>query len=74
VFLHDCANAIWSLKGPKGFHLSILVIFFFSKKFKHIAKGVSIFHLKLGSSHKLPNFPPFEDTPPITMADLIASN
>jgi hypothetical protein len=27
VFLHDCANANWSLKGPKGFHLSTLVTF-----------------------------------------------
>jgi hypothetical protein len=27
VFLHDCANAIWSLKKSKGFHLSILVTF-----------------------------------------------
>ncbi len=31
VFLHDCANAIWSLKGPKGLHLSTLVIFFRQK-------------------------------------------
>jgi len=27
VFLHDCVNANWSLKGPKGFHLSTLVTF-----------------------------------------------
>jgi hypothetical protein len=27
AFLHDCANAIWSLKGPKGPPLSILVTF-----------------------------------------------
>jgi hypothetical protein len=27
MFLHDCANAIWSLKAPKGLHLSTLVIF-----------------------------------------------
>jgi len=26
VFLHDCANAIWSLKGTKAPHLSTLVI------------------------------------------------
>jgi len=31
VFLHNCANAIWSLKGPKGFHISILVTFFCQK-------------------------------------------
>jgi hypothetical protein len=27
VFLHDYANAIWSLKGQESLHLSILVIF-----------------------------------------------
>jgi hypothetical protein len=27
VFLHDCANAIWSLKRWEGLHLSILVTF-----------------------------------------------
>jgi hypothetical protein len=27
MFLHDCANAIWSLKGLGGLHLSTLVIF-----------------------------------------------
>jgi hypothetical protein len=31
VLLHDCANAIWSSKGPKGFHLSTLIIFFCQK-------------------------------------------
>jgi hypothetical protein len=28
MFLHDCANAIWSLKEPEGFHISVLVTFF----------------------------------------------
>jgi hypothetical protein len=31
VFLHDCANAIWSLKGPKGPHLSTFVTSFHQK-------------------------------------------
>jgi hypothetical protein len=31
VFLHNCVNAIWSLKGPKGSHLSTLVIFLHQK-------------------------------------------
>jgi hypothetical protein len=31
VFLHNCANVIWNLKGPKGPHLSTLVIFFHQK-------------------------------------------
>jgi len=28
VFLHNCAHAIWSLKGPKGLPFSVLVTFF----------------------------------------------
>ncbi len=31
MFLHNCANAICSLKRPKGLPLSILVIFFWQK-------------------------------------------
>jgi len=31
VFLHNCANAIWSLKGTKGLHLFTLVTFFHQK-------------------------------------------
>jgi len=31
MFSHHCANAIWSLKGPKGLHLSILVTFICQK-------------------------------------------
>jgi hypothetical protein len=31
VFLYDYANAIWSLKGTKCFHLSTLVIFLHQK-------------------------------------------
>jgi hypothetical protein len=31
VFLHDCANAIWSLKNPKAFHLSIFITFLHQK-------------------------------------------
>jgi hypothetical protein len=27
VFLHNCVNTIWSLKGLEGSHLSILVTF-----------------------------------------------
>jgi hypothetical protein len=27
VFLHNCANAIWSLIRPKNIHISILVFF-----------------------------------------------
>jgi hypothetical protein len=38
VFLHNCANAIWNLKGTKSLHLSTLVIFFI-KKFRSHYKG-----------------------------------
>jgi len=31
VFLHDCVDAIWSLKGIEGLHLSTLVTFFCQK-------------------------------------------
>jgi hypothetical protein len=31
VFLHDCANAIWSLKGIEGLHIPTLVTFFHQK-------------------------------------------
>jgi hypothetical protein len=31
VILHDCANAIWSLKGTKGLHISTLVTFLHQK-------------------------------------------
>jgi len=35
VFLHNCANAIWSLKVIKCFHFSTLVIFFLKKFQSH---------------------------------------
>jgi hypothetical protein len=31
VFLHNCVNAIWSLKGLKGLPLFVLIIFFQQK-------------------------------------------
>jgi hypothetical protein len=31
VFLHDCLNAIWSLKGTEGLHLFTLVTFLHQK-------------------------------------------
>jgi hypothetical protein len=45
MFLSDCANAIWSLKGlrPSSFCLG----FFFVKKVNHIAKVTNILHFKL---------------------------
>jgi hypothetical protein len=46
VFLHNCANAIWSLKRSEApsffFYLSY---FSLTKKFSHISKVASILHL-----------------------------
>jgi hypothetical protein len=52
-----CVNAIWSLNGPKGPHLFILVTFLCQKIFNPIAKDTSIFHLKSNGSHRLSYFP-----------------
>jgi hypothetical protein len=42
VFLHDCANAIWSLKGDKRPSSFYLGHFSLSKKFDHITKDANI--------------------------------
>jgi hypothetical protein len=55
VFLHDYANAIWSLKELKGLHLFVLVFFYSQKNFNHITKDASIFHFKSGDNHR-PNY------------------
>jgi hypothetical protein len=56
VFLHDCANAIRSLKKSKSFHLPILITFVCQKiSTTVLCKDASIFHLKLGNSHR-PNY------------------
>jgi hypothetical protein len=39
VFLHNCANAIWSFKGTKGPPLFIYLGFFVVKKFQLHYKG-----------------------------------
>jgi hypothetical protein len=31
AFLHDCANAMWNFKGPKGLSLFVLVTFLCKK-------------------------------------------
>jgi hypothetical protein len=69
MFLYNCANAIWSLKRPKGLHLFILIIFLL-KNFNHIAKdSILSWAIVIG----LPHFKllPLQNKPPITMADLL---
>jgi hypothetical protein len=56
VFLHDCANAIWSLKGTR-FSSFYLGHFSSSKSFDHIIKDAITFHLKSGDNHRLNYFP-----------------
>ncbi len=55
VFLHNCANVIWSLKRPKGFS-SNLDQFSSQFFFDHITKDINILHLKLNDSHSLSYF------------------
>jgi hypothetical protein len=38
MFLHDYVNAIWSLKGTKGLHLSTLVTFLHQKVYITLPK------------------------------------
>jgi hypothetical protein len=52
VFLHDCANAIWSLKGPKGAAPFYFGYFFSTKILNHITKDAKIFHIKSNDSRK----------------------
>ncbi len=48
VFLHNCANAIWSLKGQRAL-LFLPWFIFFGENLNHITKDANIFHLKSGS-------------------------
>jgi hypothetical protein len=73
VFLHDCANAIWSFKGTEGPHFSTLVTFFCQKvsitlqwmQVSSILSWVVVVRLTIF------RLPPLQDTPPITMIDLL---
>jgi hypothetical protein len=73
MFLHDCVNAVWSLKGSKGLYLSTLVIF--------LRKKISITLQKMQTSSILSRMivvsavtsqiSPLQNTLPITTADLL---
>ncbi len=73
MFLHDCANAIWSLKGTKGPHLSTLVIFLRQKVSITLQKmqASSILSWVVAINLTTSRLPPLQDTPPITMVDLL---
>jgi hypothetical protein len=53
MFLHDCGNAICSLKGLIFLPWSL----FSSKSFDRITKHANILHIKLGGSCRLNYFP-----------------
>jgi hypothetical protein len=64
MFLHDCANAMWSLKGPKGLHLSTLVtflcqIFLITLQKMHLSSILSQMRTKGLVTSQLP---PLQDT------------
>ncbi len=73
VFLHDCTNAMWNFKGPEGPPLFVLVTFFHQK--------ISITLQRMQTSSILSRaivvglitswLPPFQNTLPITTADLL---
>jgi len=73
VFLHYCVNAIWSLKGPKGPPLSILVTFLQQKISITLRRmqASSILSRVVAVSLATSQLPPLQDTPPITMIDLL---
>jgi hypothetical protein len=73
VFLYDCANAIWSLKGLKGPHLSILITFFHQKNSITLQRmqAFSILNWVIAVGQAPLNFHPLQDTPPIPTIDLL---
>jgi hypothetical protein len=68
VFLHDCANAIWSLKGLEGLHLFTLVTFLITLQKMQVC---FILRQTLAVGLVTSQLPPLQNTPPITMADLL---
>jgi len=73
VFLYKCANAIWGLKRTKDFHLSTLITFLCQKVLITLQRmqAFSILSRAIAISLAISRLPPFQDTPPITMADLL---
>jgi hypothetical protein len=73
VFLHDCANVIWSLKGLEGLHLFILVIFFHQKISITMQRmqAPSILSWAIAIGLAISWLPPLYNTPPITTTNLL---
>jgi hypothetical protein len=73
VFLHDYANAIWSLKGIEGLHLYTLVTFLLQKVLITLQKMQvsSILNRVIAIGLATSQLPPLQNTPPITTVDLL---
>jgi hypothetical protein len=73
VFLHDCANAIWSLKGTKGFHLSTLVTCLRKKISITLQKMqmFSILNQVIAIGLVMARLPPLQNTSPINTTDIL---
>jgi hypothetical protein len=73
VFLHVCANAIWSLKEIEGPHLSTLVTFLHQKisiTFQRM-QTFSILNQAITIGLATSRLPPLQNTPPITTTNLL---
>ncbi len=73
MFLHDCANAIWNLKGTEGLHLSTLVTFLCQKVSITLQRmqTSSILSRAVAVSLIISQLPPLQNTPPITTTNLL---
>jgi hypothetical protein len=73
MFSHNCANAIWSLKGLKGPHLSFLVTFICQKVSITLQKmqASSILNRAVVVDVATSQLPSLQNTPPITTVDLL---
>jgi hypothetical protein len=73
VFLHNCPNAIWNLKGIEGPHLFTLVTFLHKKVSITLQRMQmsSILNWAIAASLVTSQLPPLQNTPPIAMADLL---
>jgi hypothetical protein len=73
MFLHECADVIWSLKKPKGPPLFVLVIFFCQKISIMLQRmqASSIWSQAIARGLATSRLPPLQDTTPIVMVDLL---
>ncbi len=73
VFLHNCANAIWNLKGPKSLPLYILVTFLWQINSITLQRlqASSILNQAIVVSLTTSQLPPLQNTFPISRTNLL---